>query len=48
MNEPNKEYIELVKKKMPKSIKRIGVVTSSTGAVIQDIINIRNRGVIWK
>lgn len=32
-----------IKKKMPKSIKRIGVVTSSTGAVIQDIINIRNR-----
>ena len=31
------------KKSIPKSIKRIGVVTSAEGAVIQDIINIRNR-----
>lgn len=31
------------KKPIPKLVKRIGVVTSSTGAVIQDIINIRTR-----
>lgn len=31
------------KKQIPKLVKRIGVVTSSTGAVIQDIINITTR-----
>ncbi|MBQ3494521.1 MAG: exodeoxyribonuclease VII large subunit, partial [Clostridia bacterium] len=31
------------KKPIPKNIKRIGVVTSAEGAVIQDIINVRNR-----
>jgi len=32
-----------IKKPMPKEIKRIGVVSSEGGAVIQDIINIRTR-----
>ncbi len=32
-----------IKKQMPKDIKRIGVVTSKEGAVIQDIINVRTR-----
>ncbi len=31
------------KKPLPNNIKRIGVVTSKEGAVIQDIINVRNR-----
>ena len=31
------------KKSIPKQINRIGVVTSAEGAVIQDIINVRNR-----
>ena len=31
------------KKPLPSDIKRIGVVTSKEGAVIQDIINVRNR-----
>lgn len=31
------------KKPIPSYIKRVGVVTSRTGAVIQDIINVRNR-----
>ena len=31
------------KKPLPSNIKRIGVVTSKEGAVIQDIINVRNR-----
>ena len=39
-----KGYFEQsIKKPMPKSIKRIGVVTSKEGAVIQDIINVRTR-----
>jgi len=36
-------FSELFKIPMPKTIKRIGVVSSETGAVIQDIINVRTR-----
>lgn len=36
-------FDESCKKELPKNIKRIGVVTSETGAVIQDIINIVTR-----
>lgn len=36
-------FDKLAKKPMPTDIKRIGVVTSKEGAVIQDIINVRNR-----
>ncbi len=36
-------FDDLAKKPMPTDIKRIGVVTSKEGAVIQDIINVRNR-----
>ena len=36
-------FAEKHKKEMPKNIKRIGVVTSEGGAVIQDIINVRTR-----
>lgn len=36
-------FDESIKKPMPSKIEKIGVVTSPTGAVIQDIINIRNR-----
>ena len=36
-------FDEARKKPIPKQIKRIGVVTSAEGAVIRDIINIRNR-----
>ncbi len=36
-------FDESRKKKLPSNIKRIGVVTSETGAVIQDIIDITNR-----
>lgn len=36
-------FSEERKKAIPKCISRIGVVTSAEGAVIQDIINIRNR-----
>ena len=40
----NKGYFDQSHKKpMPKNIKRIGVVSSEGGAVIQDIINIRTR-----
>lgn len=40
----NKGYfLPECKKTMPKNIKRIGVVSSEGGAVIQDIINIRTR-----
>ncbi len=45
----SKGYFDLAHKKpLPERVKRIGVVTSSTGAVIQDIINVttrRNRAV---
>ncbi len=36
-------FDEKHKKPLPKNIKRVGVVTSETGAVIQDIINITTR-----
>lgn len=36
-------FSELNKKKLPKEIKTIGVITSETGAVIQDIINVSTR-----
>lgn len=36
-------FEESHKKPIPSYIKRVGVVTSKTGAVIQDIINVRNR-----
>lgn len=36
-------FLQEIKKQLPKNIKRIGVVTSKEGAVIQDIINVRNR-----
>lgn len=36
-------FDEARKKAIPKQINRIGVVTSAEGAVIQDIINVRNR-----
>ena len=36
-------FDEIRKKSIPKQINRIGVVTSAEGAVIQDIINVRNR-----
>ena len=36
-------FNESHKKPIPSYVKRVGVVTSKTGAVIQDIINIRNR-----
>ena len=36
-------FDQSIKKSMPKSIKRIGVVTSKEGAVLQDIINVRTR-----
>lgn len=32
-----------IKKDIPKNVKRIGVITSSTGAVIRDIINVTKR-----
>ena len=40
----SKGYFDQARKKpMPKSIQRIGVVTSKEGAVLQDIINVRTR-----
>lgn len=36
-------FDECVKKSIPKKVKRIGVVTSSTGAVIRDIIDVTHR-----
>ncbi len=36
-------FMQEIKKPMPKEVKRIGVVSSEGGAVIQDIINIRTR-----
>jgi len=36
-------FDESTKKTIPKDIRRIGVVTSAEGAVIQDIINVRTR-----
>ena len=36
-------FDEAYKKPIPSYIKRVGVVTSKTGAVIQDIINVRTR-----
>lgn len=36
-------FNEDIKKTIPKTIKRIGVVSSESGAVIQDIINVRTR-----
>jgi len=36
-------FDEKFKKPIPNYIKRVGVITSKTGAVIQDIINTRNR-----
>lgn len=36
-------FDESVKKSIPKKVKRIGVVTSSTGAVIRDIIDVTHR-----
>lgn len=36
-------FAEVNKKALPKEVKRIGVVTSGTGAVIQDIINVVTR-----
>lgn len=41
--EQNGYFNEDHKKTMPKEIKRIGVVSSEGGAVIQDIINVRTR-----
>lgn len=39
-----KGYFDLARKKLlPDNIKRVGVVTSKEGAVIQDIINVRTR-----
>ena len=36
-------FLESRKKSIPKNIRRIGVVTSATGAVIRDIINVATR-----
>ena len=35
--------IKLLKKAMPEHIRKVGVISSRTGAVIQDIINVTSR-----